>query len=537
MLFNRQLKTIQFMNAFMNRLLLIVLLLGTALSSHAQKVSFDDVLSIQLRNMGPILEDNQVKGYYMFYKVDKVDRKNNAFLLRILDENLRDVAKKRFVNSKHTVLTEAAYNGKAFLFSFLDAKEKVLKLTTYDKEMTRLGSQKIELDKWGMSQYQTQLSSSRKEEEASDSKMIFPMGDHGFARYNLVKNKKVGYEIEYLPNDLKRKESWNKKSPENSKVMLMAGFADASDKYLVSAVTTKPKLLSNKNLTFLLQTIELETQKVVFEKELKSSKYIYSFMNATISEDQKSIMVLGEYFNSSDNILKDRSQGLYALEYDMTGKVIKEEHHSWTGAISKKVKVGKKGKIDDKGYIAFHKILKSANGHYYAIGEQYKKAASGAGIAIAALGGRASVMKMVVMDLVIFDLNPDLSLNDVQIFEKEKQNIILPAGMGHQPPTLLSYYIRAYGAFDYSFTQLNEDNSSFFSTYASTEKKKGEKRKSYFGIISHTDGDEDYVLDKIDLETDATRINVFPAKPGYILLTEYYKKKKKLESRLEKINY
>ena len=524
----------KFMKSFMTRSLIVLSLLLCNVHSNAQKVSFDDVMSVRLQNMGPILENNQVKGYYSFYKVDKVDRKTNAYLLQIVDENLRPVAKKRMTHPKTTSLTEAVYNGKAFLFSFVDTKSKELKLVTYDKEMKRLGSRTYELDKWGMSQYYSGQS------EVSNNKLIFAFGDKGFARYNLVKNKKVGYEIEYLSNDLKKANSWNHKSPKASKVMHMAGYGDAKGKYLVSAVTTKPKLLSNKDVTFGIQLLDLENKSLVFEKPLSSGKHLYSFMNAFINDDLQGITVFGEYFNADDNIIKDKSKGLCALQFDMDGKIIKKEHHSWNGVIKKKIGVDKKGRIEDGGYVALHRIAQSSDGHFYAIGEMYKKAASGLGIASQVLAGNnseASMAKMVILDLILFDFNPDLTLNDVDVFEKKKTDFGLPRGMGHYPPSMLAHVIRAYGGFDYAFTQLNEDKSSFFSTYTSTEKEKKKKRKAYFGIISRTEGDDDYVVDKVDLSTEATSIRVFPAKAGYILLTEYFKKEKKLESRLEKINY
>ncbi|MFT4665959.1 MAG: hypothetical protein ACI8YQ_002058 [Polaribacter sp.] len=47
----------------------------------------------------------------------------------------------------------------------------------------------------------------------------------------------------------------------------------------------------------------------------------------------------------------------------------------------------------------------------------------------------------------------------------------------------------------------------------------------------------DYVIDKIDLSTDASSIRVYPAKPDYIMLAEYFRREKKIESRLEKINF
>ena len=54
--------------------------------------------------------------------------------------------------------------------------------------------------------------------------------------------------------------------------------------------------------------------------------------------------------------------------------------------------------------------------------------------------------------------------------------------------------------------------------------------------ISYADGE--FSNDKIVLERKwRTSIHVFPAKAGYALVQEYSRKEKKIEMRLEKINY
>ncbi|HEY8400983.1 MAG TPA: DUF6770 family protein, partial [Cytophagaceae bacterium] len=57
-----------------------------------QNLKLDNVLKVKLRNMGTIsTEDDQIKGYYYFYDVEKADKKNNNYMLKISDENLREI--------------------------------------------------------------------------------------------------------------------------------------------------------------------------------------------------------------------------------------------------------------------------------------------------------------------------------------------------------------------------------------------------------------------------------------------------------------
>ncbi len=527
------------MNVFLTRLVIVFMLLTSLVQLDAQKVTFDNVVKAKLTSSGPITESGQVKGYFFFYEIDKVDRKNRAYMLEILDENMVKVGKKKLIKPKTTLLTEAAYNGEVFLFSFVDPKKKTLNLVTYDKTMARKGSRKYELDKWGMSQLYT---GSAVSSDPSFNKIIYPVGNRGFMRYTAKKNKKLGYDLEYLSNDLKKANSWNHSSDPTSKELQFASFGDISEKYLVSSIMKKPKLLGAKNLSFHLSVVDLTTEKELFNKPMENSKYLFSYMNSFINEDKGTFLVFGEYFQQGDNIMKDKSTGLFSMEYDIAGNVTQEVYYDWKKDISKMIKVDKKGKIGDGGHVAFHRIVQTSDGHFYAIGEMYRKAVSGFGIASQVLGGggrgAAAAAKMVVMDMVAFEFDADLALKDVSVIEKRESDVLLPAGMGFYPPSMLAMYIRTLGLFDYNYTQTTLDKSSFFATYtAITDAKKRKDREVYFGIISRTEGDDEYVLDRVDLTSDATTIRVYPAKTGYILLTEYFKKEKKIENRLEKINY
>ncbi|HYG19607.1 MAG TPA: DUF6770 family protein, partial [Ohtaekwangia sp.] len=60
---------------------LIVVFVVLAQFAQAQNFSKTGVVRMQLRNSGTIIQDNQVKGYYFFYNLDKKDKKNNNYLL------------------------------------------------------------------------------------------------------------------------------------------------------------------------------------------------------------------------------------------------------------------------------------------------------------------------------------------------------------------------------------------------------------------------------------------------------------------------
>ena len=62
-------------------------------------------------------------------------------------------------------------------------------------------------------------------------------------------------------------------------------------------------------------------------------------------------------------------------------------------------------------------------------------------------------------------------------------------------------------------------------------------KQSKFHLVNFSDGEEEPVKDKIDLETEASDLYVMPAKPGFLLIAEYYRKEGKIELKLEPINF
>ena len=57
--------------------LVMMLLLLSAGSLHAQKLSIENVQKVSLRNSEAIKEGSDVKGYYFFYVSDKIDKRTN----------------------------------------------------------------------------------------------------------------------------------------------------------------------------------------------------------------------------------------------------------------------------------------------------------------------------------------------------------------------------------------------------------------------------------------------------------------------------
>jgi hypothetical protein len=136
----------------------------------------------------------------------------------------------------------------------------------------------------------------------------------------------------------------------------------------------------------------------------------------------------------------------------------------------------------------------------------------------------------------VVELDPDFKLTNHQVVPKNENVIGLPSGFEFLAPSTMAYVMKGYGYFDYAFSAEDKQRGRLFTSYVSYLRRKengGKKGTSYVGTIIYDNG---ITTDKLPIATDADWYNVMPAKPGYIAITEYHRKQKTLEMRVEKIN-
>lgn len=518
----------------MTKQMLVSLLLVIAMSAQAQNLSKQGVLKLNVRSSGTIIQDDQVKGYYYFYKLDKQDRKNDNYLLSVCDENLREVNAVNITRPKNYVLVDAVFNGQAFAFLFYDYKGKSTELVSYDGTLKSLGSVKKKIvNKYALASYNTIVNGG----EPTQAYLV-PITGKGFVSYSLQPSK-FRYEIQCYDNNLKP--LWTDVADGKTPVEVASEGFQSGD-YIGSTITRKKSVMT-KDLEFDLMVHEVSSGKKLFRVPMLTDKYSVSFSDVFFDAQKKQFIVFGEYNDKNDKELKAPSLGFMTLTIDMTGKIINEKVNSWVNEISVAAPVNERGKFDgNNSRILFHDFVRTSDGSIFAIGEQYKKVASAAGIAgnvmMAAMGGNPgfSNAQLNVYNMVIFEFTSDYTIKKVYVFEKDKNVVSLPAGSEYVSSKLMSYYAKAYGGFDYSFTQRSADKKTFFVSYVNYDKEKGEQSKNVLGTIVYTP-EKVFTVDKLPLNRKSTMYFVNRAKEGYVMVMEYFKKEKRLESRLEKVNY
>jgi hypothetical protein len=500
-----------------------LVLFSTLHFANAQTATLTDIVSVSLRNVGAIVsQENLVNGYFFFYKIDKADKKNNNYLLKILNANLGEVVSKNIVESKNIYLSEASYDGiGSICLKFYDFKEKISKYQIYNKEGNLVGNFTDPVN--SMELMVAQMDAGK---DQASNVMLYEIQKKGFVSYSYIDNKKLGYGIRFMSSD--GKSTWTTTSAKDSKEVEGASYLASDENNLYSIVYKRPGLMS-REMTGYIVAHDIKTGAKLFEVPTKNEKYQYMYSTAYYNPVDMKTYLFGQYYDINAKMIKDASLGLFIHSIDKTGKMEGHKYVSWKDQVSKFIPVDEKGKMENVGNLFFHNIIRSPDGKMYAISEQYRKT-----IGIGSL--MTPPAKMITEDMAIFEFSDKFELKNVKIFDKTKSAMTLSDGTSFVDAQLLAYLVKAYGGFDFAFTQTNKAKNNFTICYIDLEKEPGKKRTLKFVAQTKT-GNADYVTDKISLETEATDIMVMPSKPGSVLLLEYFKKEKNIKLRLEKINF
>jgi len=516
----------------MNKILLLfIALIYTGNIMNAQSAKLNNITKFKVVNSGAIMDNNNdVDGYYFFYQVDKLKKGKREYAIQILDNDLHIVATKKIIDSKRTVLAASAYNNKEILFLFINFKEKQYRLVGFDKDGNKSRDKKIAINK---KEYKWLYAM----QNIGYGDLLLPIDNKGFILTTIVKNKKLGYKMQFLSSD-KELKPWHLYSPGQAKKILSLQPIKTNDKYIVALEISKKSRQSKKNNISVL-TIDVSNGKILFKRPYTKEQNPRLVTNSFIDNDE--IVLLGEYFNVGDNIFTKKSQGLFVARTDINGKLISENKTSWENHLFKKLRQKNK-KAKKRTYVYFHDVVKTKDGGYYAVGEMYKKTASAAGILgmaamIATGGGVQSSMpltQLTITDAVVYHFDDEFNLTDLKVFKKGKSRA--PSVSDFGSPQLNAHVLNAYGAFDFINLQIDETNDRFYANFLDynrfDEEKKGEL--SFISII-YDQGQ--LTKDQVSIKKQRRHIiRAFPAKLGHVMILDYNKKEKSINVHLEKMN-
>lgn len=495
-------------------LLLVALLLLGQFQLSAQKLTFEDVTEIRLQDMAPIYQGDVVRGYFAFYYLDKAKEKYMAnFKLVLLDENLNKLAEKKLVENQRTDLKFGVFNGNSIMFVISNPGKVTLEFRRYDLQLNQISTeiQKIgEIEEYFLSYANKQRVPPQ----------VFTLDSLGYVFYNTTGLGGVRYKMRYLP-DNPQKKGWLRERDDKDRDGHLPAPLAHNGKVLLNYFT------ENSTPSKYLQAINLETGRVVFDKETLIDQNYTAQVFYGYADAEGHFVITGQYYEKGANIEKGNSLGLFTGKMDENGKILTYKLLSWENDVSKVAKCNKDGKFEGKGFIFFRDVVHTKDGKLYLAGETFDRVVIGLNQGVE------------VRDFAIVEIDPDMSLKDIQFFKKPEHFYSTGGLLTVRNPDVLANYVRLSGGFDYQYVQTSEDKDAFTFYYSFLEEY-GDKWKKYhkwLGTISKHAADAAYETDKISLKTEATSIQVLPAKPGHLLIVEYFSKAKKLDMRIEKFNY
>lgn len=507
----------------MKKLFFIALVSAVCFSAYAQQKSLNEITSFKIRNSGSFIDNNNdVDGYYFYYEVDKLKKGKREYAIKMLDNNLNDIATKSYIDDKNTVLVQSKFNNQSLMFAMVNVKEKFYKLVSFDKQGNKGDDVKIEVSNKDVRWLSYMMKS-------GNFNLLFPVDDNGFL-FNYVKdNKKIGYGLKYISTN--NGKSWDYNSPQDAKEIMSINPIEANEKVVVALETSKKSKLSS-TIDMKIVVIDIKTGKKLFDKDFSREENPRLITNAFLTKENN-LVLLGEYFKKGDNIIKAKSEGLFAQVVDLSGNMISDVKADWESKINKMMPPDSDGKKKKNTYVYFHDIIRTQDGSYYGIGEKYRKTVSLKGTLLTGQVG-SGMTQLTITDAVFFEFDESFNLKEIHQVKKGKSRAPNLADFGS--PQLNAHVLKNLGAFDYEFTQIDTDRDRFYATFIDYERLKGEKNKLAFKSIIYNEGalSEDKIY--LNRSTGKIRYRVLPAKLGHVMLLEYNRKEKTLDIHLEKLN-
>lgn len=134
--------------------------------------------------------------------------------------------------------------------------------------------------------------------------------------------------------------------------------------------------------------------------------------------------------------------------------------------------------------------------------------------------------------MVVMEFNDKYKVSNATIYNKTKNNAVLSTLSDYVSQHAIALMLKSAGSFDYEFTTSDTDYSNFSICYSDWVRS-AEYKGQTFNSIRYNGSN--FTTDKIELKSKASSMRVLPAKAGFVMILEYFKKNKRLEMRMEKL--
>ncbi|MDB4161398.1 hypothetical protein N9772_03430 [Bacteroidia bacterium] len=518
----------------MKRLILGMSLLITV-TCFAQSIQIDDVKGRRFTGVKTILADDgeTVSGYYTYYLVEKGSKGMRTLEFSIIDKGITKVTKTPIELHRSSTLNATVFNGKYFLISYDDRKNKQIVFTVIDLDGKVIAKNEI---------------SAAKRRVANS--VVYPAANgEGFyiVRPALVKNRIKGHYLEKINNKLE--EQWKIEDVVDKGIISVASLVNNKDRVVIwrehgsGIKKIKPQIVC----------YDAATGETVFERDGFDGES--TIMHNQIRIDDANNVIVGGPYVDGEKYKTVNNTGIYLLSLTKDGEenfytkiVTKEEIQPVLKSVSKGVTVGSKDKIwiedvvfDGKNIIVISEMFRKNFNPKPAVYQKPRDLITGKWMGDMNYrdgNGKSPKVTFEIMDYILFKFSADGELDEIKPIAKE----------GYNKLTVYYPYVNLYGLqmaaaveragwFDYRFSTVAEDGKRLMVCSNNSQARK--PQVFTYGL------DDDFTKSEINLKQEAKvdldkgRVSLFYVMPneGQKIGVAYYQRKlKRITINLEDLN-
>ncbi|GAA4760251.1 hypothetical protein GCM10023230_06340 [Flavobacterium hankyongi] len=461
---------------------------------------------------------NNIKGYFLLFESDKIQKEKFLLEYIVLDENLTKVTNgfieemkySSFLLKSDRITFDITLFNNKLLIELNDDTENgkfFRRYRTLDLSNNKMSD--IFIFRNGKVEVKPEFDRKLKNFDANQTDEIIGINEVGLIAIKEDKDQ-TGKEksLFCLDDNFNNKWKTTYETSKNDHGFKELKFLNASKEYvLFSNHYTKSGYYKPVNSVLCFNNA---TGKQNFEYLFSNQdKYTYKVVDSYMQNDE--LTLLGNYSKRSDYgfIRDEENLGIFKIKLSLeNGKKLEEKFLNWT-ELSPKVDIDKYGEIKKEGNIFVHDLIQLSNGKIIAVCEAFKR-------------------KPVTTNNIYFlEISAKFTFDKILIAEKFRNKF-----PGTEAP---SRVIKEAGGFDYmDFQDLDDDEFLFY--FSDNEKNsKNRNQNTKFGIVSYSNNE--FIKKQLDLKTNTSKIFAFPGKKGYMMLIEFFdSNKKSSEIRLEKVN-
>lgn len=491
---------------------------------YSQNYSFESMTDFDLLSSGPITSKNEIQGYYLFFEKDKKNKDSTEFVLKILDQNLNELANKEFTSSPNTNIEALLFDGNSILLKQYEIDGQKLhfaiKSLPVKGEIETISEQTIRMHK-------------------NSRSIIHAIPDKGFV--NIYGKSNHQAILEFYGNGQKL---WSYQTPDGISWEEIDYITSFENKVIFSML--RPSSVSDYG-EYYLTAFDYQTGEKLFENKLSDFGNDHRISRGFVNPVQEEIWLIGDYFDRGESESAASSNGIFIMRTTLDGEIINTDYANWTDRkLERQAQQYENGRLK-AGNIYMHDFVFLNTGEVFGIGEQYRKAFRPLGVleTLTTLGIYGRMAEVHIGDILLLQFGTNAKLIDRERERKPGKKVFSNTGAYggvFLPKQRIGELMESQNSYDYSHISVDNDHRSFTVFYLEKEQLSRRQLQRYNRenrniLRTITYKDKQYTTDKFylsDGEGGAEVYQVMPAKPGYVVVHEITEDYQGL--RLEKVH-